>query len=208
MAVLDAFERKGLFGFTRLLALSVVGLLILGLIGGLIAWGSTLFASDKKRVEPEKVIAALKPLPTSVDGDASGGRAPAEPPPPSGVLPGLKIPFRLQPYFSRVGSREFMRGKLSDMPLSDQQEYVQNMEEVVAAANSAGISEPEAIETYLLMKDREISDAAARKVVRQQTRIYVLQAVGSAFGLIGLFSLVLVLLAIERNTRVRGEAVR
>ena len=61
MGVLDTFERKGLFGFTRLLALSVVALLILGLVGGLIAWGSTLVATDKKRVEPDKVIAALKP---------------------------------------------------------------------------------------------------------------------------------------------------
>ena len=101
-----------------------------------------------------------------------------------------------------------MRGKLSDMPLSDQQEYIDNMAEVVTAASSAGLSESEAIKTYLRMKEQEIADGVARKVVRQQTRIYVLGAVGSAFGLIGLFSLVLVLLAIERNTRVRGEAAR
>jgi hypothetical protein len=80
MAVLDTFERKGLFGFTRLLALSVVGLLILGLIGGLIIWGSTLVAPDNKRVEPEKVIAALKP-PPSLDSDSSSGVSLAEPGP-------------------------------------------------------------------------------------------------------------------------------
>jgi hypothetical protein len=101
-----------------------------------------------------------------------------------------------------------MRNKLSEMPLSDQQEYVDNLAEVVNAASAAGISEPDAIKTYVRMKDQEIADAPARKVVRQQMRIYVLGAMGSAFGLIGLFSLVLVLLAIERNTRVHGEAAR
>jgi hypothetical protein len=96
-----------------------------------------------------------------------------------------------------------MAEKLSGMSLADQQEYVDNMAEVVDAAKKSGLSDTDAIGTYIQMKDTQIEIATAQHAERTQMRIYVAEATGSTFGLIGLFSLILVLLAIERNTRTR-----
>jgi hypothetical protein len=102
MPFLENFERRGLFGFTRLLALSIVAVLILGLIGGAIFFGSTLIQGSDRRVEPNKVVAAILPVPAqATDGTSTPSRNEGGSP-NFGSLPGLKVPFSLQPYFSQT----------------------------------------------------------------------------------------------------------
>lgn len=210
MPFLETFERKGLFRFTRILALLVIVALILGLIVGAVLFASTLIQSNDKRVEPESVVAAIRPPApdgrevTSESSTTLGQSGPSL----AGSFPGLKIPFSLQAYFGHRDFREFMITKFAGNSLVDQQEYLDNMGEVVDAAKAANLKDSDAIETYVRLKDNQLQVANSRKMERTQMRIYAIEATGATFGLIGLFSLILVLLAIERNTRLRSpEAV-
>lgn len=206
MSFLDNLERKGLFRFTRILALLIIGLLILGVIGGAIFFSSTLIPIDSRHIDPSKVVATIAPPPiqSSEDRSTSSASSDQNTPVAANSFPGLKIPFSLQPYFNNAAFREFMTGKLSGMQLADQQDYIDNMGQVVDAAKVADLKIPDAIESYVRLKDEKIEAIAAQKTEGVQTRIYLLATAGSALGLIGLFSLILVLLAIERNTRVRA----
>jgi hypothetical protein len=205
MSFLDSFERKGLFRFTRVLALLIIGVLIIGLIGGAIYFSSTLIPTNSKRVDPAKVIAAIAPPLTPNTQEAPAESTPSDTTSvdTANSFPGLKIPFSLQSYFAVAEFREFMSGKLSGLSLADEQEYVDNMAEVVDAAKAAGLKETDAMDTYTRMKDEKRDAIAAAKAEALQTRLYLLGTAASALGLIGLFSLILVLLSIERNTRVR-----
>jgi hypothetical protein len=90
---------------------------------------------------------------------------------------------------------------MSGLDTSDRQEYLDNLGDVIQAAKSAGLSDTDAINTYFRMKDRQLESIAAQKATRMQTTTIVIEGTASALGLIGIFSLILVLLAIERNTR-------
>jgi hypothetical protein len=209
VALLDSFERRALFGLTRVMALFIIALLILGLVSGAIFFGWTWTRTSDRHVKPDAVISAIKPPSAPADDSAPDNHAAADESNSAteAQFPGLKIPFSLQRYFAIKEFRDAIANKLNGMTLADQQDYLNNMGEVLDATKSAGIQPGEAVDKYIKLKDSLIEASAAENSTRTQARLYIIAGAGSTLGLIGLFSLILVLLAIERNTRVHPTGV-
>ena len=199
MGLIDGFERKGLFRFTRFLGLLIVCGLIVAFAVGAAVYTGTLMAKQDTHVKAETVVNELRPPPASPVIDNSVPQTTED---QSNALPGIKMPFILQPYFSTERNRQILLRHLEDLSPSEKQEYVDNLSEIVQAAQSEHLDVPESINSYIRLKEQQISRAAAKNSGLVQTRLYIAGGAVSILGLIGLFSLILVLLAIERNTRL------
>lgn len=205
MSFADSFERKFLFVLTRGLALLFIfGLLAAIVIGGIIV-SDKLMPKESTSVSAQEVVDAIAPpLPeTPVTSDASS--AIASPPPDPMILPGIKLPFVLQKHFSAPERIKVLRDWLSELDTSQRQVFLEEMAAAVTEAESRGVDALEAIDKYKEIKFDKLKqeELAAAKLATQR-----MTYAGVAFGailLIALFSLILVLLAIERNTR-RGQA--
>lgn len=203
MSRLDGFERSALFVFTRALALVIVAVLIVG-TSALVFWGASTFAtSGATRVS----LRELMPPEGSNEVKSTGGEQ-ANIPQDMGLPPSIRMPFVLQKYFSGSENLGVLHRQLDELTTSEQQEYLDNLAEIVSAQE---VSTPDAtavINRYFTVKDSRIQKAKLEAVENRNLQLYLLGSIVSAFGLIALFSLVLVLLAIERNTRTGTEATQ
>lgn len=194
----DKLEMKVLFRFTRILALGIVLLLLGGIVVGSITvlrqWADT----PSERVDPKEVISSLQPSEPGTKGKQSM-EATA---PKKGPLDSITLHSTLKELFSEPGNRHILANILEDVPEDQRQAYVDNMEDVAEAAKSQHIGVAEAINTYVRIKREKVASAAVHREIFSQYRLVAAASAASALLLIGMFSLVLVLLAIERNTRL------
>jgi hypothetical protein len=117
------------------------------------------------------------------------------------MLPGIKLPFALQKQFNTPDNIRALRNILNDIPKENQQEFIDEMAAVVAEVEKQNLNTYEAINKFVELKKNKLAKDAVTKVDIQQRCLYFAGAAVSAVILIALFSLILVLLAIERNTR-------
>ncbi len=206
MSFADSFERKFLFVLTRGLALLFIfSLLATIVIGGIIV-SDKLMPKESTTVSPQEVVEAITPPPPPPETQATTDTAAvASPPPDPMILPGIKLPFILQKHFSAPERIKVLRDWLSGLDTSQRQVFLEEMAAAVAEAESRRVDALEAINKYREIKFDKLKqeELAAAKLAMQR-----ITYAGVAFGailLIALFSLILVLLAIERNTR-RGQA--
>jgi hypothetical protein len=197
MNLLDAFEQKGLFRFTRLLALLIVCTLVTAVIAGLVIFTGTALTQESSYVKPEKVIDQVKPSILSTSPAPTGESNFVDP----NALPGIKMPFSLQTFFSNSRNMRILLDHIQTLSDEQKQDYVDNMAEVVEKAKAQNIDIVEAVNAYFSLKDQELQRAQVEHQQIIQTRLYIAGAAISIMGLVALFSLILVLLAIERNTR-------
>ena len=198
MSFADSFERKFLFVLTRGLALLFIfGLLATIVIGGIFITDK-LFPEESLEVKPQEVVNAItppKPLPETATTTVQ--TSPSEP----DILPGIKLPFVLQKQFSSPENIKTLRDWLEPLDYEQQQVFVDEMAASVTEAEKSHVDALQAINKYKELKFAKLQraeQAAAKLSVARMTYA------GIAFGavlLIALFSLILVLLAIERNTR-------
>lgn len=204
MSFADSFERKFLFVLTRGLALLFIfGLLAAIVIGGIIV-SDKLMPKESTSVSPQEVVEAITPPQPETPATADTA-AVASPPPDPMILPGIKLPFVLQKHFSAPERIKVLRDWLSGLDASQRQVFLEEMAAAVTEAESRGVDALETIDKYKEIKFDKLKqeELAAAKLATQR-----MTYAGVAFGailLIALFSLILVLLAIERNTR-RGQA--
>lgn len=204
MSFADSFERKFLFVLTRGLALLFIfGLLAAIVIGGIIV-SDKLMPKESTSVSPQEVVEAITPPQPETPATADTA-AVASPPPDPMILPGIKLPFVLQKHFSVPERIKVLRDWLSGLDTSQRQVFLEEMAAAVTEAESRGVDALEAIDKYKEIKFDKLKqeELVAAKLATQR-----MTYAGVAFGailLIALFSLILVLLAIERNTR-RGQA--
>ena len=201
MSFADSFERKFLFVLTRGLAL----LFIFGLLAAIVVGG--VFVSDKlipkasTTVTPQEVVDAITPPKPEVSQASDSAASATLPPPDPMILPGIKLPFVLQKHFSTPDSIKTLRGWLEALPIEQRALFLDEMAAAVAEAEKGAADGLAAINKYREIKFEKLKQeelAAARLATERATYA------GIAFGailLIALFSLILVLLAIERNTR-------
>jgi hypothetical protein len=204
MSFADSFERRFLFVLTRGLALLFIfGLLAAIVIGGIIV-SDKLMPKESTSVSPQEVVEAITPPQPEIPATADTA-AVASPPPDPMILPGIKLPFILQKHFSAPERIKVLRDWLSGLDASQRRVFLEEMAAAVTEAESRGVDALEAIDKYKEIKFDKLKqeELAAAKLATQR-----MTYAGVAFGailLIALFSLILVLLAIERNTR-RGQA--
>ncbi|HET9742353.1 MAG TPA: hypothetical protein VFQ00_06375 [Terriglobales bacterium] len=199
MGALEGFERKWLFRFTRFVAMLVVLALIAGFVIGATYFGSAVFASRDSHVSPQVVLDNIRPHTQGTTGTGvAKGTKPAR---AAGELQGIRLPFLLQPYFSDPESRRVLMSHIGDLASDQKQEYVDNLAEVVQTAKSQSMDVTATINEYFQQKSEAISRADIKQTEFTKMLPDVAGAAVSIVGLIALFSLILVLLAIERNTR-------
>jgi hypothetical protein len=205
MSLIDSFENKLLFSLTRYLAILIVfGLIIAMVIGAVIASG-TLSGKVSARVGVSEVLEEIKPPVAAEESTPSSVKPHQSTPSDKNWLPGIKLPFPLQKHFSAPQNIKVLRGWLDSLPEDFRQEFIDEMAAVVVAADKQKLDATEAINAYNVLKNAKLETRRRAQVELEGVRVYYAAAAGSGIALIALFSLILVLLAIERNTRRAKE---
>ena len=203
MNFIDTFERKGLFIFTRIAAIAlIVSLIIAGTIGIILFFNT--YINYSSHIDPNEIINRIK-----IDENKKNKNIKPEIANPAIVepdlLPGIKIPFVLQRYFSDQNNRNVLLNQLKNIPEDYRQEYLNNMAEVALLADKEQIDVVKTINLYMEMKKKLYINIDNKKAQDISMRYKYLGAIAMILVIIALFSLVLVLLAIERNTRIREQ---
>ncbi|WP_042302928.1 hypothetical protein [Paraburkholderia kururiensis] len=202
MSVIEGFERKALFNITRAVALVCVTVFLLAIVGTIIFGVSVWQDHVDTRVSAAEIVEPLKQTPPpQADGQQTQG---TQPPAEQGVaqspLAGYRIPFALQKYVSGDNA-QIIRSHLDAVPAAGRQAYLDELGAVVSSAEASKVDVFEAINSYMKTKSERYTEAAAKAAEKWQTLKMVAAGTASGLLLVALFSLVLVLLAIERNTR-------
>lgn len=200
MDFIDRFERKFLFGLTRLLSLLLIfALLSLILVGGIL-FGGSVIGSKEAKITASEVIRAVRPGPNSAveeeKEDTSGQRSPGLEP-----FSDMKLPPPVQKYLGNPENLRVLKGWIGVLPESRRQEFLDELSAVVLEAERANVEPVEAINKYKEMKLARIESEKEAISDRKEMRLLAAGAIAFAIMLVAMFSLILVLLAIERNTR-------
>ncbi len=201
MNVLDKIERKGLFSLTRWLAFIIVGLLSLTICIATLFFIKTWIVSEDARVSPREVISSF----SDTDSNFTSKQESIIASKSDDVLQGLKIPPVLLDIMDDSTNRNVIRNYLVDIKSNNRQSFLNDMADTITKARESKISDADAVNKYMTMyKNRQLE---LQEIVLQEKskRLYSLGVFASSLLLLALFSLVLVLLAIERNTRNESE---
>ena len=197
MAFLESVERHALFRLTRFLAFVVILALSLALVIGAVIFAGDLIPNQTPVVSFNEISRELHPAPEA----NQPGSKPSQPGEESQGAPSLDLPFVLQPYFSASDNREVLMRHLEGLDSSERTEYLNNLSQVVKASQSSGEDATNVINKYFELKQTQLALAKADSAARTLRRLYIAASALSIIFLIALASLILVLLAIERNTR-------
>ena len=192
------FERGVLFRIARFVAFSLCFLLFLSLVGGGLYLATTAFGKSIERQTPTELVDQMSGVSKPDPSASTDGNEIEDTPPP---LKGIKLPADLQELFTNSQNQRWLAGRLEDLPEEERQQCIDGMAEAVRIAREKQMQDGPVVESWMAT----CHDYAAKKTLadaaNKMTRLYVAGALVSLLMLIALFSLVLVLLAIERNTR-------
>jgi hypothetical protein len=196
MIVFDIFERDCLFRLTRFVAMLFVFGLLLGIIVGGYFVGLYVCNSQNTPVTPSEVIYAIKPPKPALAANSEQDQSAAS----QDIMPSIKIPFVLQKYFDLENLKQ-LRSWLNEVPRDQRAEFLNEMAATVQEAEKSGVEPVDAINKFHELKMGALAMDKAAKDEQHMALLYYASAVAAAIIAIGQFSLILVLLAVERNTR-------
>ncbi len=196
---LDNFEKRFLFRLTRAFAMFVILaiFLILGL-GGLFFLSK--YEEVNSKVTAVEIVDIVKP-PATAPSPATSSLSLQTQKREDNSLPAIKTPFVLQKNLNMPEKIKVVKDWLDDVPLDKEQEFIDEMAAAVTEAEKLNLAAAETMDAYHRVKMRRLKAENAAEEKREHDRLYMIGATLSAVALIALFSLILVLLAIERNTR-------
>lgn len=195
---LENLEEKVIFNFTRIIALiMILGMFILLVIGII---GLTTM-KDNTYVSYSTVKTSLT---TSNDSSGDTSQTPSREESLEAVTSGVYIPQEVKDKFQGE-NRDVLIGWLKNMNTQQQEKFVSNLSNIINEAESdESINLYTAVNKYKSLKFNKFTQQTSNPLSSYEDtarKIGIALFVTIAIGLIGLFSLVLVLLAIERNTR-------
>jgi len=115
----------------------------------------------------------------------------------SGQAP--NIPLAVRVWFNQGNNTSILNGWISNVAASEKQNFVDGLEKVIVATQQNGASTADAVNTY-----KELwFEKKASGLIGKAYAITLLPYAGIAFGIFAVLSIILALLAIERNTRSR-----
>lgn len=200
MSFTDSLEQKFLFTLTRFLALLIIaGLVIAMIVGGIMFW-ETLLPQKNTKVTPTEVMEAIKP-PINYNAYRQSQPNQQQAVLDVNILPGIKLPFILQKHFNNPDAIKLLKGWIEDLPLGQRNEFINELAAAVEDAEKTNANVPDAIIKYAELKLSKIKESQLAEAAAKTARLTYLGYGFACVGLIALFSLILVLLAIERNTR-------
>jgi len=112
----------------------------------------------------------------------------------------VDVPETVSKEFASAKNRQVLAGWVKILPKDERQDFIDNMLDVIIYAQQNNINTTDAVNSYKQLKFDNLGTTGFDRVERVVTRGTVIA--GILFGVMLLFSLVLVLLAIERNTRL------
>jgi hypothetical protein len=204
MSFLSSLEQKGLFAITRIVTYVAIAALTVALCVSGYGWVKATTETYKSEMTPERVVADLEAAMKASGAEDGGGgnRLPA--------IPGLKG-IKFGPILTEISKREGVLNTLwsfvEDFEASERQPFFDGLEKAFAQADAKKIDRGEAAKAYqqAFALDRVAKKAFKAEAAAKQTAS--LWGGAAALALIATFSLVLVLLAIERNTRQQSWSV-
>jgi len=202
MSFVEKFERKALFNITRAVALVCVIVFLLGIVG-IAIYGASVWSEEvSTKIVPDEIVSQVKPLaqPEATPQGPRGAQPPMNTEPRISPLHGYRIPFALQKYVTAENAR-ILKNHLDEVPVEERQAYLDELGTVVTAAEASKVDVFDAINAYIKTKAERYEQAKRARQRKWDTLKFVGAALGGGLLSIALFSLVLVLLAIERNTR-------
>jgi hypothetical protein len=193
MRVFDALERGVLFTLTRLVTLTIILVFCLPLaISGIVYYH---FFGLGSHVSYEDIYDELHPQ-SSLPYPKAASKIES---PQTSVQ--VNLPDSLQPYFGTPEAQQDLRDHLAGLNSEDQRSYLDNLSEVVRGARYSSEDIPQVIQQYFQDKDRRIGRTASDAAILWGSRISLAIFTVLTLILVAIASLILVLLAIERNTR-------
>jgi hypothetical protein len=196
MQFLDGLERNILFRLTRALAmLFIVGIFLATVVSGIVLFSMTTQKSATT-VQSSEVLEALKPASQKSDATSQ----PASLAPEGDPLAELKVPFSLQ---KNLDSENvvIIRGWLRRMPEDKRAEALNELGKVAEDAEKTNASVPDALNKYKELKFERLEADEKSDLQRKLSLLAFAGSVATGIITIALFSLILVMLAVERNTR-------
>jgi len=113
----------------------------------------------------------------------------------------VPIPAEIDKYLGSEENRNIFRGWISDLDLEQKKDYVSNLSALVREAERKGENVTDIINQYRLIKPAKLATGQWEKYAQEAQKGATILFISILLAMVGLFSLVLVLLAIERNTR-------
>lgn len=201
MSAVDDIEKKYLFRLTRFVALFFIALAIIPIILGIFHYSKQLFPSQIGFSESE-IARIIKPVDKAVDSEIesdaqfySGIGDDVDP------LDGLKLPFSVQKNFSAPENMNILKNWLEPMSRQERIQFLNELDTVSHHAESQRQDVADAINKFWEVKRKRIIWREKEKSAEATQNYIYAGIIGGAILMIAVFSLVLVLLAIERNTR-------
>jgi hypothetical protein len=209
MRPLDFFERKFLFILARAFFLLLV----------LVAVAASCIGADQFWKDYQQTVKPVTVAPSEVFADPAKATPAVSASAPDGasisaggdVEAGLHLGFWTTKAISDRDTKKVLDGWLEDLPIGDRQSFLDGLETVGiaalqrvppgATADKKGTAYADAVNKY---KDLAVARIHARddaKAVFEQRYMFYAGIAAAFVAVISLLSLVLVLLAIERNTR-------
>jgi hypothetical protein len=195
MATLETVETRLLFRFTRFLAFVVILVLSLVLIIGAVSYAGDLIPNQSSEVSFNDISLELHTMHES--NQYGTNRSPTR----EDSQSSLDLPIVLQPYFGPSENRAVLMRHMEGLDSSERIEYLDNLSRVVKASESKREDTTVVINKYFELKQAKLALAKVDSAERTQRLIYMVASALSIMFLIAMASLILVLLAIERNTR-------
>lgn len=208
MNLCDIIESKVLFGLMRLAALASLMLLVLAVAVAIVLMPKIWPRSPTTHIDRTQLMSASDawmhpPAGAQFTMDQIGSIE------DTGPL-NVTVPPMIRDWFVSASPNpkqgednlnSFLEGDVRSVPESARQDYLDNLAEVMTAAKQAGVPINVALMVYERQKRRALNELDVRNAEADKTRAYIVGFFTAALGLAGLFSLTLVMLAIERNTR-------
>ncbi len=195
--ILDGFERGLLFRLTRFVAITAIILLAAVIVASGVAL-SLYLRSTSSAVTPDEIVVGLK-----TQRAESRDKAPVAPTP--GLLESsddsIKVPFILQKYLSTPQNMQTLKGWLSGLTADEKTNFLSELASVVVVAEKEKLDPIDAINKYRTIKLQRLAENKLKETQRSNYMFYFAGAIATGLVLISQLSLVLVLLAVERNTR-------
>jgi hypothetical protein len=188
--LLEGFEQRRVFVLARVLSFIGIAALSIFVLAGLILWSGSLLPANVQ-VLPTEVAAVLSP------SNAANTSEPSTEAP----LAGITIPSRVSRYLGDRSNKSVLEGWLRSLEPNQRQEFVDNLEDVIKYAEQNNLDVVQAVNTYKELKMQRYRAAETKGLDTKISRYGAVGGMVSAAMLIVALSLVLVVLAIERNTR-------
>jgi hypothetical protein len=186
-SVLNNIEQKIIFNFTRWVALTAIILLFIGIVISFLAYRSI---GDWKYISYETVGKALDPPEVKAERTIQES------------LPEIEIPDSVERHL-RGKNKAVLLGWLGDLEEEEKADFLVNLDHIIMeAARKNPDKVIDYINKYRELKFSKVKENPFNAYIDKAARTGFLISILLIIGTIGLFSMVLVMLAVERNTRI------